>query len=100
MQTRAHTARTPTLPARQDTVATICRVQRERGVSDTSLLNYVVSDGVTMVATRFVSPEGGAAATLYYAEGAVSWRARGPRGVSAACLCPCYRGALLLQLMC
>ncbi|KAI8475320.1 MAG: nucleophile aminohydrolase [Monoraphidium minutum] len=52
-----------------DTIATICRVQRERGVSDTSLLNFVVSDGTTMVATRFVSPEGGAAATLYYAEG-------------------------------
>jgi hypothetical protein len=50
-------------------VATICRVQRERGVADTSLLNFVVSDGITMIATRFVSPESGNAASLYYAEG-------------------------------
>ncbi|KIY95625.1 hypothetical protein MNEG_12338 [Monoraphidium neglectum] len=58
------------LRAMQDTVATICRVQRERGVADTSLLNFVVSDGITMIATRFVSPESGNAASLYYAEGA------------------------------
>lgn len=50
-------------------MATICRVQRERGVTDTSLLNFVVSDGTTIVATRFVLPENGTAATLYYAEG-------------------------------
>jgi hypothetical protein len=56
-------------PPKQDTVATISRIQRDRGVTDTSLLNFVVSDGTTMVATRFVSPEGGTAATLYYAEG-------------------------------
>ena len=54
----------------QDTIATICRVQREQGVGDTSLLNFVVSDGTSLLATRFVAPEGGAAATLYYAEGA------------------------------
>ncbi|GBF92924.1 hypothetical protein Rsub_05760 [Raphidocelis subcapitata] len=57
------------LHAMQDTVAAICRAQRECGVAETSLLNFVVSDGTTMVATRFVSPESGGAATLYYAEG-------------------------------
>lgn len=40
------------------------------GISDVSLLNFVVSDGATMIATRFVRPETEAAATLYYAEGA------------------------------
>jgi hypothetical protein len=40
------------------------------GISDVSLLNFVVSDGATMIATRFVRPESEAAATLYYAEGA------------------------------
>ena len=69
-------------------MAIICRVQRERGVTDTSLLNFVVSDGTTMVATRFVFPEGGSAATLYYAEGGS--REGGPnritsRAFSAAC---------------
>lgn len=39
-------------------------------MQDVSLLNFVVSDGATMVATRFVRPESEAAATLYYAEGA------------------------------
>lgn len=37
---------------------------------DTSLLNFVVSDGSTLIATRFVRPESDGAATLYYAEGA------------------------------
>jgi hypothetical protein len=64
-------------------VATITRVQREQGVTDTSLLNYVVSDGTTLLATRFVSPEGGAAATLYYAEGAP------PRDGARPCLVCC-----------
>lgn len=40
------------------------------GITDVSLLNFVVSDGATMIATRFVRPESEAAATLYYAEGA------------------------------
>lgn len=55
--------------AMQDTVAAIVRAQRECGVADTSLLNFVVSDGTTLVATRFVWPESEGAATLYYAEG-------------------------------
>jgi acetylornithine deacetylase/succinyl-diaminopimelate desuccinylase-like protein/WD40 repeat protein len=57
--------------AMQATVATITRVQREVGAGDQpSLLNFVVSDGATLVASRFVLPEGAAAASLYYAEGA------------------------------
>lgn len=53
----------------QDTVSTICHVQEVFGVTETSLLNFVVSDGSTLVATRFVNPPGSQAATLYYAEG-------------------------------
>jgi hypothetical protein len=54
----------------QAAISTICEVQEQLGVQDVSLLNFVVSDGSTMIATRFVRPEGEAAATLYYAEGA------------------------------
>lgn len=54
----------------QAAISTICEVQEAMGVRDVSLLNFVVSDGCTMIATRFVRPEGEAAATLYYAEGA------------------------------
>lgn len=44
-------------------------IQQSHGVTATSLLNFVVSDGATLVATRFVYPEGENAASLYYAEG-------------------------------
>lgn len=54
----------------QAAISTITRVQDQMGISDVSLLNFVVSDGATMIATRFVRPESEAAATLYYAEGA------------------------------
>lgn len=54
----------------QAAISTITRIQDQMGISDVSLLNFVVSDGATMIATRFVRPENEAAATLYYAEGA------------------------------
>ena len=60
----------PARPARPDpqaTIATISRLQHEAGITDTSLLNFVVADGATLVATRFVSNERDAAASLYYA---------------------------------
>ncbi|GLI58924.1 hypothetical protein VaNZ11_000709 [Volvox africanus] len=56
--------------AMQDAIATISAVQRRHGITGTSLLNYVVSDGSTLIATRFVSPESDSPASLYYAEGA------------------------------
>jgi len=56
--------------ALQAAISTITKVQDQLGVQDVSLLNFVVSDGATMIATRFVRPETEAAATLYYAEGA------------------------------
>jgi hypothetical protein len=54
----------------QAAISTICEVQDAMGVRDISLLNFVVSDGSTLIATRFVRPETESAATLYYAEGA------------------------------
>lgn len=55
----------------QKTIATIRRIQQEMGVSpsDVSLLNYVVSDGRTLIATRYVSNADESPASLYYAEG-------------------------------
>ncbi len=67
-------ARTPQPPdvllkAMNDTLATISRVQQQHGITAVSLLNFVVSDGSTMVATRYAYPEHEAPASLYYAEG-------------------------------
>ncbi len=55
----------------QATIATIMSVSAAEGVTATSLLNFVVSDGATMVATCFTSSddESDKPATLYYAEG-------------------------------
>ena len=51
-------------------MASITALQREAGeAEEVSLLNFVVSDGATLVATRFVSRDDCAAATMYYAEG-------------------------------
>lgn len=53
----------------QATFATIRRVQQEADIEAISLLNFVVSDGITMVATRFASDPDEVPASLYYAEG-------------------------------
>lgn len=58
-----------TLAPCQATIATITAIQRAHGITDASLLNYCVSDGTTLVATRFVNPPTHDAASLYYAEG-------------------------------
>jgi len=57
------------LRAVQATVSTITRIQRENGIEGLSLLNFVVTDGVTMVATRYASDPEAIPASLYYAEG-------------------------------
>lgn len=58
----------------QATIATITACQQERGITEVSLLNFVVSDGVNMIATRYVSHESESAASLYYAEGSAFQR--------------------------
>lgn len=58
------------LKAIQDTISTIGRHQKAAGITTTSLMNFVVSDGNTLVATRYVSGAPGTnPATLYFAEG-------------------------------
>ena len=57
------------LRAVQATISTITRVQRENGVEGVSLLNFVVTDGTTMIATRYASDPDVEPASLYYAEG-------------------------------
>ncbi|KAL4857151.1 Cys-Gly metallodipeptidase DUG1 [Chlorella vulgaris] len=59
------------LCALQKTIATISRIQADAGVArcDISLLNFVVSDGRSLIATRYVSNADEAPASLYYAEG-------------------------------
>ncbi len=53
----------------QATLASIRTAQEGAAITEVSLLNFVVSDGSTLVATRYVSHEGEEAASLYYAEG-------------------------------
>lgn len=66
------------------------RVQAESGVarSDVSLLNFVVSDGRSLIATRYVSNTDESPASLYYAE---VWRGgvadKMDAHVTAACCC-------------
>ena len=58
----------------QATIATITRSQQEAGVTEVSLLNFVVSDGTNMIATRYVSHDSESPASLYYAEGSAFQR--------------------------
>lgn len=67
----------------QACIATIVSVQEQHGIDSTSLLNFVVSDGEALIATRFVSPATDKAASLYYAEGVLAWSRR----LSAVCDC-------------
>jgi glutamine amidotransferase len=72
------------LRAIQDTIATISRIQAESGIVDISLLNFVVSDGRTMVASRFVSSDSEQPASLYFAEGSAYERSREDASAEAA----------------
>ena len=58
-------------------LALVAEVQRSAGITETSLLNFVVSDGRTLIASRCVFPEHDAAASLYYSEGAAFERSVG-----------------------
>jgi predicted glutamine amidotransferase len=71
------------LDAVRATLASIAAAQREAGVRDTSLLNFCVADGDTLVATRYITSSDAEedAASLYYAEGSAFRRRE--RGASA-----------------
>lgn len=62
------------LQAMEATIATITKCQQEAGITEVSLLNFVVSDGHNMVATRYVSHDSESPASLYYAEGSAFQR--------------------------
>lgn len=58
----------------QATFASITAAQEEAGITEVSLLNFAVSDGSTLIATRYVSHEDEEPASLYYAEGSAFQR--------------------------
>lgn len=51
----------------QATFASITAAQEEAGITEVSLLNFAMSDGSTLIATRYVSHEDEEPASLYYA---------------------------------
>lgn len=61
----------------QATFATITAAQETAGITEVSLLNFCVSDGSTLIATRYVSHEDEEPASLYYAEGSAFQRCPG-----------------------
>jgi len=81
------------LAAMEATIETLLRIQREHGVGEElSLMNFVASDGRTVVATRFVWPESARASSLYYTEASEFRRAdeQGPPRAGGGA--PCGRG--------
>ncbi|KAK9917148.1 hypothetical protein WJX75_001304 [Coccomyxa subellipsoidea] len=65
------------LRAIEATFATITAAQETAGITEVSLLNFCVSDGSTLIATRYVSHEDEEPASLYYAEGSAFQRCPG-----------------------
>ncbi len=61
----------------QATFASITAAQEEAGITEVSLLNFAMSDGSTLIATRYVSHEDEEPASLYYAEGSAFQRCPG-----------------------
>ena len=51
------------------TIATLNKLARDAGVGEPSLLNFCVTDGQTVVATRYISSKKDEAASLYYSSG-------------------------------
>jgi len=55
--------------AMEATIASLNRFAREADITEPSLLNFVVSDGETVVATRYISSKVHEAASLWYSSG-------------------------------
>jgi glutamine amidotransferase len=51
------------------TISTLNSLARSAGITEPSLLNFCISDGETVVATRYVSSKHDEAASLYYSSG-------------------------------
>ncbi|KAL6064459.1 glutamine amidotransferase subunit [Balamuthia mandrillaris] len=52
-----------------ETIHTLIRWKREKGVEERSFLNFAISDGKNVIVTRFIDPESSQPASLYYASG-------------------------------
>ncbi|KAH9982671.1 nucleophile aminohydrolase [Lactifluus volemus] len=52
-----------------ETIASLNQYGEEAGVSEPSLMNFCVTDGVSVVATRYVSSRNDAAASLWFSSG-------------------------------
>lgn len=55
--------------AMSDTIATLNSLARSAGITEPSLLNFCITDGETVVATRYISSKHDEAASLYYSSG-------------------------------
>jgi predicted glutamine amidotransferase len=52
-----------------DTIAKLNSFAQEAGVDEPSLMNFCITDGETVVATRYISSKKQEAASLYYSSG-------------------------------
>lgn len=52
-----------------NTISTLNALARSAGITEPSLLNFCITDGETVVATRYVSSKHDEAASLYYSSG-------------------------------
>lgn len=68
---RTHSAFSPQLlrQAMLETISTLNSLTRNAGITEPSLLNFCVTDGETVVATRYISSKVEEAASLYYSSG-------------------------------
>ena len=72
------------LRAIHETITTIRSIQDEAGITGVSLLNFVVSDGQNLIATRYVSNGDCQPASLYFSEGISYCRADADDDLEAA----------------
>ena len=52
-----------------DTIETLNSLARDAGITEPSLMNFCVTDGETVVATRYISSKTDEAASLYFSSG-------------------------------
>jgi hypothetical protein len=52
-----------------DTIAHLNEMARDAGITEPSLLNFIVTDGSTIVASRYISSRVDEAASLYFSSG-------------------------------
>ena len=53
----------------EQTIALLTQWKREKGVKEPSFLNFSITDGHTVIVTRFIDDSDAEPASLYYASG-------------------------------